>query len=58
MKTSKKKYKTVSSHISVEIERKLEEKARKNKRSLSYTIGEILEAYVMPKAEKKGKKGA
>lgn len=50
MKTSKKKYKTVSSHISVEIERKLEEKARKNKRSLSYTIGEILEAYVMPKA--------
>lgn len=49
---------TVGAHVSNEVRDALLKRARKNKRSLSYTIGEILEAYVMPKAENKGKKGA
>ena len=52
MKIDKKQYKTISTHVSLEIAKNLEKIAEKDKRSLSYTIGEILEAYVKPKANK------
>lgn len=55
MKIDKKKYKTVSAHISIEINRKLEKKAAHKNRSVSYTIGRILESYVKPKGVKIGK---
>lgn len=52
MKKEKKKYKTVSSHISLEIVRKLDDMAKRQDRSVSHVIGKILEAYTRTKEGK------
>ena len=46
------KFGTIGAHVSYEIKDALLKRAHRNKRSLSYTIGEILEAYVKPKTNK------
>ena len=55
MKKEKKNYKTVASHISLEIASKLENMAKRQDRSVSHVIGKILEAYVKPTQPKEGK---
>ena len=52
-----KKYTTISAHISIELERMLDRKAQKEKRSMSYTVGEILEAYMKSSKDKGIKRG-
>lgn len=53
-----KKYKTISAHIPIELERMLDKKAQKEKRSMSYTVGEILEAYMKSQSDKEIKKAS